>query len=326
MKLTTRVLSRALYYTGFIGLHNKLYPRRKVVILCAHEGKSFPLCANYLCKSCKVISLDDFLDIHRDKATIPENAVVITFDDGYSDNYTTVYPILKKYKIPATIFLTANMIGTGKVLWPSKVKSTIINTKKQAVQIGTKRWKLTTSGSREQAFQEICKSLKEMPEQPRNHKVDELITSLDVKVDDSELPQMLTWEQVKEMSDNGITFGAHTLSHPVLTKIPLEDARKEIAESKRVLEEKIQKPVKYFAYPYGTETDFNEDIKNIVRDSGYTCALTFMDGYNNQNSDLFTLKRMAFYTNKPDLAFALSSLRWRLVGENGYVLEDYEGK
>jgi hypothetical protein len=78
------------------------------------------------------------------------------------------------------------------------------------------------------------------------------------------------------------------------------------------LEEKIQKPVKYFAYPYGTETDFSEDIKNIVRESGYACALTFMGGYNDQNSDIFALGRMALYMNKPDLAYMLSSLRWRL--------------
>jgi len=312
MKLATRVLSRALYYTGLVGLHNKLYPRRKVVILCAHEGKSFPLCVNYLRKRCKVISLDDFLEIHRSNAAIPDNAVVLTFDDGYRSNYTEVYPILKKYKIPATIFLTVNMIGTGKVLWSMKVKYALMNTKKQTVQIDAKRWKLSTSSNREQAFQEICKSLKGIPEQLRNHKVDELVTSLDVELDEEKLPQMLTWEQVREMRDNGITFGAHTLTHPVLTKIPLEDARKEIVESKRVLEEKIQKPVKYFAYPYGTETDFSEDIKNIVRESGYACALTFMGGYNDQNSDIFALGRMALYMNKPDLAYMLSSLRWRL--------------
>lgn len=313
MKLATRVLSHVLYYTGLFGLHNKLYPRRKVVILCAHEGILLPRYINYLYKTCKIISLDDFLEIHRNNAATPENAVVITFDDGYRSNYTEVYPILEKYKIPATIFLTVGMIGSGRVLWPQKIKYALMNTKKQFVQMGAKRWKLNTSGNRERTIQELCKLLKGMPEQPRNHRVDELITSLDIKVDDSELPQMLTWEQVKEMSDNGITFGAHTLNHPVLTRISLEDARKEIVESKRVLEEKIQKPVKYFAYPYGTETDFSEDIKNIVRDSGYTCALTFMGGYNDQNSDIFALERMALFMNKPDLAFALSSLRWRLL-------------
>jgi peptidoglycan/xylan/chitin deacetylase (PgdA/CDA1 family) len=313
MKLATRVLSRALYYTGLIGLHNKLCPRRKIVILCAHEGILLPRYINYLYKTCKIISLDDFLEIHRGNAAIPDNAVVLTFDDGYRDNYTEVYPILKKYKIPATIFLTVKMIGTGKVLWWSKVRFAIMNTKRQFAQMNTKRWKLNTPRNREQTTQELCKLLKEMPEQPRNHRIDELITSLDVKVDEKKLPQMLTWEQVKEMSDNGITFGAHTLNHTMLTKIPLEDARKEISGSKRVLEEKIQKPVKYFAYPYGTETDYNEDIKNIVRESGYACALTFIAGYGDHNSDIFTLGRMALYVKKPELEFMLSSLRWILL-------------
>jgi len=312
MNFAKRVLHYSVYYTGLLRLHNKLCPRRKVVILCAHEGILLPRYINYLYKTCKITSLDDFLEIHSSNAAIPDNAVVLTFDDGYRSNYTEVYPILKKYRIPATIFLMVGMIGSGRVLWPQKIKYALMNTKKQFVQMDAGGWKLTTSNNRERIFQEICKLLKEMPEQSRNRRVDELITSLDIKVDDSELPQMLTWEQVKEMSDNGITFGAHTLSHPMLTKIPLEDARKEIAESKRVLEEKIQKPVKYFAYPYGTETDFNEDIKNIVKDSGYTCALTFIAGYGDQNSDLFALDRFPFFTSKPDLAFALSSLRWRL--------------
>ena len=307
-----RLISSASYYTGAIGLHNKLYPRRNVVILCSHEGRPFCIHVDYLSKSCKVISLDDFLEIHRSNATIPENAVVLTFDDGYRSNYTEVYPILKKYKMPATIFLTVNMIGTEKVFCLSKVRFAITNTKKQFVQMNTKRYKLNTPVNRERTIQELCKLLKGMPEQTRNHKVAELITSLDVKVDEKKLPLMLNWEQVKEMSDSGITFGAHTLNHPMLTRISLEDARKEIADSKRVLEEKIQKPVKYFAYPYGTEADFNEDIRNIVRDSGYACALTFIGGYNDQNTDPFALKRFAFYSNVPDLAFMLSNLRWKL--------------
>ena len=229
MRPATRVLSRLLYYTGAITLHNKLYPRKNVVILCGHEGKDFPLCVDYLRKNCKVISLDDLLEIHHNGAVIPDNAVVITFDDGYRDNFTTVFPILKKYKMPATIFLATNMIDTAKVSSSYKVRYAIMNTKKKFVRFNARRWKLTTPSNRERVTQELCNLLKELPEETRSLKADEISTPLDITVDEKKLPQMLTWEQIKEMSDNGITFGAHSLNHPMLTRIPLEDARKEIA-------------------------------------------------------------------------------------------------
>lgn len=314
MRQVTRTLSRLLYYTGVIGLTDRLHPRRNVVILCAHEGNTFPLYVNYLRKNCNIISLDDYMEIRRNNANIPENTVAITFDDGYMDNYTTAYPILKEYKIPATIFLTVNMIGTENVFCSSKIRFAVMHTKKQFVRMGDKRWELTTPGKRELVIQELGKLLKEMPEQTKHIKTDEVVASLEVDVDEKKLPRMLTWEQVKEMSDNGITFGAHSLNHPVLTKISIEDARKEIADSKRILEEKIQKPVKYFAYPYGTESDYNKCIQDIVRVSGYSCAFTFIPGYSGHNSDVFTTGRMAIYTKKPELAYMLSSLRWMLFG------------
>jgi hypothetical protein len=307
-----KLISDVLYYTGAIGLHNKLYPRRNVVILCSHEGKYFRNYVNYLSENCKIISLGDFFEIRRSNATFPENAVVLTFDDGYMSNYTDIYPILKRYKMPATIFLTVNMIGTENVFSLNKLRFAIMNTKKQFFQMDAKRYKLNTPRNRERTIQKLCQLLRGTPEQIRDHKVAGLITSLDVKVDEKKLPHMLTWKQVKEMSDGGITFGAHTLNHSMLTRMSLEDARKEIADSKRVLEEKIQKSVNFFSYPYGTKYDFNEDIRNIIRDSGYACALTFIRGYNDQNTDPFTLKRFSFRSNVPDLAFMLSSLRWKL--------------
>jgi len=168
-----------------------------------------------LSRNFKVISLTQLVESLKGNSTLPPKSVVITFDDGYKNNYIYAYPILRKYNLPATIFLTTGFLN-------GSVKPT------------------SFSGTYKKIF--------------------------------SEYPQEgvpLSWEEIREMSENGIDFGAHTVSHPRLTKIPLKKAREEIEESKREIEEKLGKQVKCFAYPYG---DYNEKIIELVKEAGFSCA------------------------------------------------------
>ena len=88
-----------------------------------------------------------------------------------------------------------------------------------------------------------------------------------------------------------ITFGAHTLTHPVLSRLPKKDAEKEIAESKKTLEKGLDRKVDFFSYPYGARGDFNEETKEIVK-GNFSCAVTTIPGFNNANSDMFELRRI----------------------------------
>jgi len=99
---------------------------------------------------------------------------------------------------------------------------------------------------------------------------------------------MLSWKQVREMSDSGISFGSHTLTHPFLTSIPRKQVEKEIHLSKVIIEQQIGKPVTTFAYPSG---DFNSDTKGIVKEAGYSAAVSTMPGYNSAHDDVYALKR-----------------------------------
>ena len=91
---------------------------------------------------------------------------------------------------------------------------------------------------------------------------------------------MLTWDDVKIMHKHGISFGSHTVNHPILSRLRMEKARCEIYDSKRIIEEKLGSTVTTFAYPGGKKEDFSEEIKEIVGDAGYTCALTAIFGAN----------------------------------------------
>lgn len=102
------------------------------------------------------------------------------------------------------------------------------------------------------------------------------------------MPRPLSWEQVREMHAHGLEFGSHSLTHPMLAQIPLEQARREARESKRLIEEKLGAPVPFFCYPRG---NYNAAVKRMVRDEGYEAACTTWPGANRPRTDLFALRR-----------------------------------
>ncbi len=236
--------------------------------------KNFEKEMEYLTNKYNVISLDFLEQIIREGRSIPRKAVVITFDDGFKDNYLNAYPILKKYNVPATIFITTGYIGSDELNWRDKVNYGIWNTSKemfQAEHIGN--IPLHTGLQRRIAASKIKTILEEMPKDNRCLYIEGLLRKLKVRIS-PELNKefMLSWEEIREMNKNGIGIGSHSISHPVLTEISLEDAKKEIIESKRHIEEKLDKHVIAFAYPYGKSDSYNESIKEIVKTTGYTCA------------------------------------------------------
>jgi peptidoglycan/xylan/chitin deacetylase (PgdA/CDA1 family) len=99
---------------------------------------------------------------------------------------------------------------------------------------------------------------------------------------------MLSWEQVRQMSGDGFSFGSHTLTHPFLTRIPRKQAQKEIYLSKDIIEQRTGIPVTTFSYPSGK---FDSDIKEMVKEAGYSAAVSTIPGYNRAHSDVHTLKR-----------------------------------
>jgi peptidoglycan/xylan/chitin deacetylase (PgdA/CDA1 family) len=172
-----------------------------------------------------VLRLSDAVAALAGGRPVPTRAIVLTLDDGFRDNYERAFPVLERFRIPATIFLTAGYIGTDRL--PTLTRTAFV-------------------------------------------------------------PRPLTWEQIREMHARGIEFGSHTLTHPMLAQVPADEARREIAESRALIEDRLGARVSLFCYPRG---DHDIRVKRLVAECGYDAACTTIPGVNGQGADLLALRR-----------------------------------
>ncbi len=197
----------------------------------------------FLKKNYNIESLGNIIKLIKNGEKLKKNYVCITIDDGFLDNYEVAYPILKKYMVPATIFVTSRLIrGTNEILNKSDAPACS---------------KLNDS------------SVYRLPEMP-----------------------MMSWDNIKEMSNGIIEIGSHTLNHPIVTKVTFEVAKEEIKLSKKEIEENINKQVTLFAFPNGQRGDYNDTCCDLVKDAGYDCACIIEFGTNYDDVDLYRLKRI----------------------------------
>ncbi len=228
--------------------------------------------------------------------------MAITFDDGYKDNYLNAYPILKKYSSPATIFLTTGLIGNGNLLWLDKISYALKMTVKRKLVINGSTYQLNNQPEKVKTFFLLYKYLIEVAETRKNVIIEEIKGQLEISNFNELSDLMLSWDDIRVMSMNNISFGAHTINHPILSRISLDEARKEIVQSKIDIEKETGTCVDLFAYPNGKYEDFNEDIMKIVQDAGFICACSTFDETNSNDTNLYSLNRMPFALNLPELA------------------------
>ena len=171
----------------------------------------------------------------RDGAAAPGKSIVLTFDDGFRNNYDHVLPLLTRYGWVGVFYLVVRQVG-GIGNWSPKVT----------------------------------------------------------------IP-LLTWQDIQEMHRAGMEIGSHTLSHPRLTRQRKEDRQKEIADSRKILEDKLGAPVRSFCYPFG---DFNEEIEQEVQEAGYTSACTVLRGNLHCYRNRFRIKRITIYQQISPLRLA----------------------
>jgi hypothetical protein len=238
-------------------------------------------------------------------------SVAITFDDGYRDIFVRAFPILKKMGIPATIFLTTGYIESGQLPWYDQVRLAFKLTSRpsfslQAIGGPSISWK--SEAERPKAMRLALAWLRMTVESNRLCWLPELFRSLRVPNELNLPATMLAWSEIRQMSKAGISFGAHTVTHPVLGSLPVSRVQEEILGSKKTVEDHLQVAVRHFAYPFGKHADFGSDAKRIVQVAGFQTAVTTISGVNGPDQDPFELKR--FNLAEPDRGLFGLKLDW----------------
>lgn len=226
---------------------------------------------------------------------VPDNTVAVTFDDGYRDNYLHALPVFEKFSIPATIFLATDVIDSGKLLWHDQVIHALRSTPVLALAgFGDEKnyYPLQTLQEKLHAQSVVLNFLRSLNMEERRCWIDRLLEKLQVGPVAMESGLMLTWEEIRLARQHGVILGAHTATHPILSKVALDVARQEIFDSKRILETGLGEAVRSFAYPSGRREDFDATTKHLVREAGYTCAVSMMFGVNESRQDPFELRRI----------------------------------
>lgn len=223
-----------------------------------------------------------------------QDYIVLTFDDGYKDNYQFAFPILSELGLPATIFLTTEPIDTG---FPTFVYALILALHAGPVKLldlsrhGLGRLYLVDDTSRQGAVAKIDQHSKQLAPVERQALLDDILAQLNLTRESPGFQgKMLSWDDIRQMRRSGITFGAHTVTHPVLARLELAEIRREISESKRAIEQQLGERITSFAYPYGTQKEVNQAVVDIVRESGFSSAVVLLEDHESP-VNLYTLGR-----------------------------------
>jgi len=261
--------------------------------------KVFERQLQYLVQRYNVISFNDYLEAHNDKKIkLPDNSLLITIDDGYQDCFDYAFPLLNKFNIPATVFLATNFISNRDWLWSNKLEYILKNSVRPNFEflLGTRNHSFDVESfagwhHAQLAIFEYCRSLKNAEKDLLlNQLANDLAVSVPSHVTEEFAP--LTWEQIIKMHSHGITFGSHSSTHPIFSRLSDGEAGSELADSKRAIEQKISSPVNVFCYPNGQLDDFSDATIRILRECGYRAAVTTVCGSNRPDGlDLFRLKR-----------------------------------
>jgi len=252
---------------------------------------------DYLSRWFSVVSMQDVLQWLDGQKELPSYAALITFDDGYLDNYTFAYPILRGHNFPALIFLTTEHIGTDLPFYWDMAAYCFHHTKRDQITFpdGT-----MGAWSNQEQLDRVSKKwielMKTLPQAEKIEYVQRLPMALNVSVPAGFFKKlMMDWDQVREMQRAGIEFGAHTMHHPILTRISLDEVRAEVEGSKSRIEKELGQPALSFAYPNGQSSDLNDEIESIVANTGIRAAFTLLNGPSSQDEvkrDPFAIRRI----------------------------------
>ena len=225
---------------------------------------------------------------------------LVTFDDGYADNYEHAFPILKSHRLTAAFFIATGFIDEPRLPWWDEIAWMVRTSKKSGVEMpGWLDGRVTfDEPEREQAVRALLRAYKELPDDRTTAFLDATGEATGTGRPPPDVVDLgsfwMTWDMIREMHRGGMTIGGHTVHHPVLSRLSREEQAKEIATCERRLKEELGIPMQTFAYPVGSRDAFNADSRDCLRERGVLSAFSYYGGIRRLSEwDDYDIPRMA---------------------------------
>ena len=269
-----------------------------------------------------------------EQGRVPRRAVAVTFDDGYADNLHNAKPLLARHDVPATVYVTAGQVGGRREFWWDELDRLLLQpgtlppVLRLTLDGGVREWRLDEArgyteqdrqrhrdwhiecredpGPRQRLFRALFEILYPLPTEEKWRLLEEVASWASAPAMPRPTHRTLTSDELARLAADGLVdIGAHTMTHPVLARLPPADQRKEIQESKTCLEAMLGRPLASFAYPHGSSTP--EAVESIAQ-AGFTSACSSRAEAVFRGADRFHLPRLVVRDWDGD-AFA-RWLRW----------------
>jgi peptidoglycan/xylan/chitin deacetylase (PgdA/CDA1 family) len=317
-----RVRKAKYVVLGYHGVGAQEFP-----LYCRLPKRIFADQMRYIKRHYRVLSLRQMVEELQNPSAEGQN-MVVTFDDGYLGTYTDAFPVLKEYGIPATVYLTAGSIESGELAWYDGIFLRFQRaTSEVTVTLDTeKAFRLTDFASRVDAATTVVLYLRTLPDEERQRWCESLEKAMPLRPADLR-GSMMNWDQVREMRGKGISFGSHTMTHPVLSRLKPDALQREVAESKQLIESRLDAVVEDFAFPFGKPRDCGRIGAAALSALGLRSAMTTIVGVNEPGVDEFRLRRVVL-GDEPSIAmfaFRLQRLFFRPADEESTAVASSAG-
>ena len=248
------------------------------------DASTFAAQMRWLKANTEVISLSELLRRLAAPRPRPRPAALLTFDDGYIDNFTIAYPILRELELPATLFVPTQLIEQRMVGWWDIIAYLVRRCVLPSIQVQGQAFELPAQAREAASF--VQEQIKHRPHQQGVDLVQQMAQACQVEPPPAELMdrEMMTWDQIRQVAADNFTIGSHTHTHRVLSTLDAAAQEHELRRSKELLEQRLGQPVVSIAYPVGERQFLARETAPIARRCGYEVGFTYLTGVNRWSS------------------------------------------
>lgn len=253
---------------------------------------------SYLKRKHALVTLEEALAFvdgsHKSKSR--QCRILMTFDDGYLDNYQIAFPVLKSHGAQGVFFLCSNIVGSAYVPWWDHIAYLVKSGNRKKFSLSFPQ--MLEVDIEKNGLAESLRKILNLFKTPEKIDMDRAIRELKEVVGGKDLPtdmrRYLTWDEAREMLAGGMAIGAHTHTHAMLSKLSEDEQRRELTLSRDIISEKLGIKVDSLAYPFGSRTAFTRKTEQIAEELGFRGAFSYYGNVANQRQNLerYNLKRV----------------------------------